>query len=211
MQTFATPYNSTVSVAASSKDMTLLNTVKTELSIGNTDYDVLLGSFIQQASAAIVSYCRREFARETLVDTFRIGGGITTLQLTRRPIVSVTSIVEDGVTLDSDDYEIIAANGWLNRLDASGDPQCWECGKIVVTHVAGWLMLTDLPSDLERVTIDLVKSKWFARDRDPMVKSEGTPGVYEVSYWVDTGQYVRGLPAGIAAKLDELGYVDPVV
>lgn len=205
------PYNSTVSVIAGSKSMTSLARVKTELDITVDTHNTFLYDAIAQASAAVVSYCRREFAQETLVDSFRIGGGIGLLQLRRRPIVSVSSIVEDGVTLDSDDYEIIKDNGWLQRLDSDGDPQCWECGKIVVTYVAGWAMLTDLPSDLERVTIDLVKSKWFGRKRDPMVKREDVPGVLLTEYWVDTGQYVRGLPAGIAQRLDELGYVDPVV
>jgi hypothetical protein len=208
--TVALPYNSTVSVEAQSKNMTSIERVKRELGVTVDTHNTFIYEAITQASAEIVSYCRREFAKETVVESFRVGEPVGILQLSRRPIVSVSSIVESGVTLTTDDYEIDALTGWIYRLDGNDERRGWECGKIVVTAVVGWEMLTDLPSDLERICIDLVKSKWFARKRDPLVKREEVPGVLLTEYWVDTGEYVRGLPAGIAKKLDELCYVDPV-
>lgn len=208
--TVALPYNSTVSVEAQSKNMTSIERVKRELGVTVDTHNTFIYEAITQASAEIVSYCRREFAKETVVESFRVGEPVGILQLSRRPIVSVSSIVESGVTLTTDDYEIDALTGWIYRLDGNDERRDWECGKIVVTAVVGWEMLTDLPSDLERICIDLVKSKWFARKRDPLVKREEVPGVLLTEYWVDTGEYVRGLPAGIAKKLDELCYVDPV-
>jgi hypothetical protein len=204
------PYKSIVTVPAASKDMTLLATVKTELGITDAASDAKLSALIQQASAAIVSFCKREFAQETLADTFRTDCGDSVLQLSRRPIVSVTSIVEDDVSLTAADYEIIAANGWIQRIDSEERPIGWAWGKTVVTYVAGWIMLTNLPSDLERACIDLIKGKWFALERDPLVKSESTPGVYSVDYWVQSGESVRGLPADVARQLEELGYVEVI-
>lgn len=209
---FLSPYKTTVSVAAASKDMTLKATVKAELGITVTTYDDLIDVMIQQASAAIVSYCNREFASETVVSLFRLDRRATsysswraveTLMLERVPVTSITSVDEDGTTLTADDYEVDAATGFLWRLDGDDNRSCWSATKITVTQVGGYVMLTTLPQDLERACLDLVKSRWFARARDPMVKAAEVPGVLSEQYWIgDAPGTGDGIPASIQLLLD---------
>ena len=40
----------------------------------------------------------------------------------------------------------------------------------------------DLPQEVERATLELAKSLWFARLRDPQLDSEDLPGVYKAVY-----------------------------
>lgn len=218
---FLSPYVTTVSVPAVSKDMTRKETVKAELGITATTYDDLIDVLIQQASAACATYCGRVFASETVISIFRQDywtcRGVEGLKLDRTPVTSIISLVEDGTTLTVDDYEVGAEDGKLWKLNAS-DQQIWFPGqKIVVTYVGGYAMLTDtsppppppdvlptpLPPDLERACIDMVKIRWFARARDPMVKSLDVVDVGSEQLWVgDAPGSSSGIPAAVTALLD---------
>jgi hypothetical protein len=41
-----------------------------------------------------------------------------------------------------------------------------------------------LPEDIERAVIMLVKIAWFARTRDPLIRSEDVSGITNTTYWV---------------------------
>lgn len=204
MDVFGFPYDITVTGAATSKDMTLLATVKTELGITVSTDDAWLALVIQEESAAACSYCNREFARETVIESFRLETEdrcVTGLYLSRVPVASITSVVEDGVTLTAADYELAAADGRLYRLDGAGARSAWATAKIVVTYAGGYIMLTTLPQDLERAVRTMVKHRWYARQRDPLVKAASLDGVMSEQYWVGdvTGD---GAPAEVTAVLD---------
>lgn len=189
--------------AAGSKDLTVKATVKSELQITGVADDDFLDTLIHQASAQIVSYCGREFARETIRDTFRISRGYGWLQLSRWPTASITSITESGVALAASDYELDAAAGRLLRV-SSGAPILWTDELIVVTHVSGWNLLAELPHDLERACIDLVKSRYRQRLRDQTIKAERVDGVASFEYWVgDIPGEDAGLPSQVAGVLDQ--------
>lgn len=198
------PYRSTVSSAAASKDLTVKATVKTELGISASTHDTFLDTLIHQASAEIVSYIGRDVASETLVDRFRCIDAVDYLWLSRHPVSSISSVTEDGITVTSANYELDAASGKLWRLDDDGEPITWETDvPIIVTHVSGWALLGDLPHDLERCCIDLVKARYYARTRDPMLRSESVPDVYQVSYQIGgNAETMGGIPADIAGRLD---------
>lgn len=75
----------------------------------------LVDRLIREASAAIVSYCRRPFARESYTETLP-GFGDIHLQLARTPIVTVSAVSRDGTAYT--DYSIADRNrGWLYRQD----------------------------------------------------------------------------------------------
>lgn len=203
----ALPYKTTVSVAAASIDLTLLATVKTELGITDTGLDAWLATQITQASQAAATYCNRVFAQETLLDYFRLDCGADKLLLSRIPVASITTVVEDGVTLTAADYELEASTGFLWRLDGADNRSCWAAAKIVVTFIAGYELLATLPPDIERAAIILVKQAYFAKQRDPLVKGETVeiPGVEtrRSDFWVgsvpgDNG----GIPLEAQALLD---------
>jgi len=196
------PYKTTVSVAASSRDLTVLETVKAELKITNSDSDEDLARLISDQSAVAVTFLRRELAQETLVDSFRVWCATSApLLLSRRPLVSITSIVEDGETLTTDDYEIEAETGFVWRLDGDDNRSCWAPCKVVVTFVAGYDLLTTLPRDIERGVLALIKRSYFSASRDPMAKAEEVEGIGRTEYWVGSVPGADGLPAETVALL----------
>jgi len=208
------PYRITVTTPATSKDMTVLATVKAEMNITTVDAarDAFINVLIQQASGKAVELAGREFASETMTEKFRVDERRDSiLQVSRRPVSSVTSIVEDGATLTSADYEIIASTGWLQRIDSDGNPQDWASSTpITVVYVAGWVMLTALPHALERIIIDEVKRNWFSRTRDPLLRGEDIPDVANLQYWIDRGSGANGSKDPMLLALEAAGFVDAV-
>lgn len=201
----------TVVTPADSQDLTTLETVKRDLGITDEDEvrDVRLTDYIQQASGACADYCGRTFGEETVSETFRWRRRPRVsnlrwplLRLERRPIVSVTSVVEDDVTLDpATDYEIDARRGWLRRLNA--DREAFWCGeKTVVVYVAGYAVLDSLPFGVERACIELIKSYWFSADQDPSLSRQhiDVPGVENIDQAWNSG--ATALPLRVTELLD---------
>jgi len=147
---------STVVTPASSRDLTTLATVKTELAIPSTDTsnDGFLSSGITQSSAVIASYCGRIFQVEALQDVFYLRRGAfpwrpapqpDPLQLARWPVTAVASAVQtlsDGTTntlVQGTDFTLDAARGWLYRLDSEGRISwSWEPQILTVQYSAGY-------------------------------------------------------------------------
>ncbi len=214
----------TVAAAATTYDLTVLDTVKAECEVTGAADDAVLSALIRQASGDIASYCGRVLARETVTETFRLDddgicdprgwgqgwahykpgrGGADPLRLDRWPIASVTSVVEDGTTLAGGDYTYKASNGLLYRL--SDDVIVpWSALKVVVTYAAGYALLSELPYEIERAAIDLVKLRYYARSRDPMLRSETILDVTSTA-WTATGSAPTrgGLPEEIARRIDD--------
>lgn len=218
----------TVSVPAANTAFTTLDAVKTELGIEDKASDLWL---IKQIDSVSATACQvlgvaqaedgsRTLGRETLVETMdrRSCWPWTTalrpiiasrehdakLVLSRRPIVSITSITEDGVAVDAADFEVAKSEGTIKRLD-NLFPCAWPASLIVVTYVAGWLMPADdnrnLPEDWENAVISTVKAAWFARNRDPNIKSENIPGVRQIDYFFGTPGQDSPLSPDAMAKL----------
>lgn len=207
----------TITVPATSQDLTTVATVKAELGITGTDSDDRLATLIDQASGIVAEYCGRSFGEETLTETFRLGfsgfsahgfsssipilysGGDSApvggpLILSRRPVSSVKSVEETGELLVAADYELDPDPGMLYRM--SGDQwSMWRGGKIVVVYIAGYALVDSLPQGIERACIELVKSYWSAGSRDPALRrlSITTPGVETIDqeFWINQA----GVPA----------------
>jgi hypothetical protein len=216
--------NLTVTAAAANYNLTAAATFKAECAITGSADDAVIATLIQQASGDIAAYLGRVLARETVVETFRLGdddcedywrgygqgwarykpgrGGAEPLALDRWPVASMTSVVEDGTTLDSDEIELKASNGLLYRL--SNDVIVpWSGLKVVVTYAAGYSLLAGLPFELERACLDLVKLRYYARDRDPLLRSEKILDVTESAWTATTAAATRGgLPDDIARRID---------
>ena len=172
----------TIVTPAVSYDLTVIQTVRAELGISNNSEDENLRRWIKQASAVIANYCNRVFAEETVAETFRLTTGQESLLLSRYPVVSIVSVTEYDTVLDPADYEVSAASGVLTRL-SNDAPACWSAGKIMVTYVAGYALLTDLPYGIEAAAIALVKQMRFAAQRDPQIRSESGDGLGSSSFF----------------------------
>lgn len=101
------------------------------------------------------------------------------------------------------------SKGWLTRLFfADGSPATWRL-PVQVVYGAGF---NPIPDDLQDVCLDLVKSMWFGRQRDPMLRQENIEGIYSATWWFGSGPGGEsGLPREVVLKLQELGYRVPTI
>jgi hypothetical protein len=215
---------STITKAAASELLTDLATVKAELNLVSVDAnrDAVLTRYIAACSQAIQTYCNRIFAVQTIEDQFfpqrdapisPVIQGVDPIQLSRWPIVALLSVVEwpssaNPVTLTSGtDFLEDDDAGQLIRLDKFGAPKLWSTAPLTVQYSAGY---ATLPADVVDACIDFVKFRYFARMRDPSLKSENVVGVYEASYLWGTGPGgPDDMPATVAGKIDR--YRVPVI
>lgn len=196
-------------------DYTLLSAAELRTAIGlsstDTGEDAKLGEIGPMAFAAITRACRvmaegvkvPTLRKETLRDTFRSDRHYRELILSRRPIVSITSIVEGETTLETTDYEIEAGAGMLKRLSSDNYTR-WACGKIVVTYLAGYDVV---PDDLKDAAARLVNTYYLSGTDDPLEKSVELPDIGTVQRWVDKDSDA-GMPDDILAALQRGGYVN---
>lgn len=187
----------TVLKPATNTQLTTVATVKTELGIYNGPADdIWIADAIDRASDTITRYCNCVLTREVLQETIVLKRPTESLMLTRFPVV----IADVEVTVDGTGAltEVDGFSGLVYRLDASGNRILWAAGRIVVIYGAGYILPgddgRDLPYDLERAAILLVKSAYFARQRDPLLKSENIPDALQSSYWMgDLPPEVEGI------------------
>ena len=199
----ASPFKTVVVTPGASLDLTVLATVKTELGITDSDSDAWLQSKITQTSVAIASACRRVFQQETIADYFNLGWRSCdeALVLSRFPVNEVVSVTESNSVLPVDQYDVDSSKGMLYRM--RGDCRsAWTGGRIAVTYSAGYVLLTTLPHDLEQACILLVKQNYFAKTRDPLIKSVAIPGVSTYDYWV--GSTGKGGGGGMPPEVQTL-------
>jgi hypothetical protein len=190
--------------APSSLDLTTLATVKTELGITDNTKDAQLARYITAASIAAEQFCNRDFVVETVEDDFwpqrdsyprPVTGGLGPLQLSQWPIVSITSVVENAITLTlGTDFVVDATNGQLTRLDGNSYPTYWPTVPIAVVYSAGY---SSIPADIEDAVIRMVRNRWFAKGRDPLVRQQTVPGVLEQTFWVPTGTDAGNMTADV--------------
>ena len=192
----------TITTPADTKRLCELSTLKADLGITGGDDDTALELKIDQASAAIVAYCEREFARETVKETLA-GFGEFNLMLKRTPIISIASILYDAVTVDATDYVVnepdvgLVYNKFRWRDTARG---LVGIGRIPennsreylyeANYTAGYLLPSetgrDLPFDIEAACLQLSSMLWKGRNRDQSIESEAVSGVYSVKYSAST-------------------------
>lgn len=178
----------TVTSAAADPNLLSVEEMRAAVGVTGSSSDAALLILNGRISRAIAAHCRvasagvaaRTLRQETLTETFRTGMSREKLILSRRPIVSVTSIVEDGETLTGSDYEIDASSGILTRLE-DDEPACWSWSKIVVVYVAGW---STVPDDLKLAASKLASEIYTVGTRDPNLKRIEVAGVEEREYWV---------------------------
>ena len=213
----------TVVTPTTDHDMTDLPTVKAELNITTTDAtrDSVLSRYITASSKAAEQFCNRVFVVEVVQDQFfppRDRGwgvldvGFDPLQLTRWPVVSgsISSVTENGVALvEGTDFEADYNLGQLIRLGIDGYPRQWKRLPTVINYPAGY---NPIPVDVSEAIIRMVSQRYFARGRDPNLRNETVPGVYQASYWV-TGAPSEGQDGNLSPDVQALldNYRVPVV
>lgn len=200
---------------AASLDLVALLDVKGDLGLLTTEDDLYLQRRVTEMSLAARQYMNRTLPVETLRDSFwpqrdpypwQIPGGVFPLQLSRWPLVAPPSLVtENGATLVAGtDYRADLGLGQLTRIRSALDPypKPWDALPIVVEYAAGF---APIPADVAGAVSRAIKAQYFARARDPAIKSQSVSGVYAATYLSGGGL----LPADVCAALDN--YRVPVI
>jgi hypothetical protein len=201
-----------VNTAASSYDLTTLAKVKAELGLPTpSSEDANLATWITQASAACATYCKRVFGLEVVTETFRNhwnifrdGNRVDEIKLSRFPIVTIVSIVEDSIPLVVDIDYWQDSEGILYRLDTNDSVKRW-CFKKLVVNYSGGYALPALPSyvaNLERACINQVQALRSGAGRDPAIRSENINGVLQTTYASPSSSDNGALDPSVTALLD---------
>jgi hypothetical protein len=192
----------TVTVPATSRDLTTIARVKLNLGITDTNSDTLLSGLVTGASGAAAKFCKRALISETVSERYRAypfvdSASLTNhpsyLYLTRRPVTAIASIVEDDVALTAGtDFEYDGETGKLIRLH-SDLPTRWRFRKLTVVYTGGYTypaLIQSQAPDIENAVVELVKDLWFSKGRDPLLKSiDQASGIGRQEWWVgSTGQ-----------------------
>lgn len=182
---------------------------------------------IQRVSARIEAYCQRVFARETVTETWRSDRGLPqtdlrpaverlggtkrgSLRLARTPVAGTPTITLDPegsapVVLTAADYRLNPATGVILRINALFRGIFWPACTISVAYAGGFKLPgetdRDLPFDLEMAAIDFIRLRYFARTRDPQVRSETIDGMGQQAFFPSSAAD-GDIPETIRAVLD---------
>ena len=194
----------TVVAAANSYDLTDLDTVKSELNISasDVDNDKSLQRAISRVSQSVANECNRIFPVETVSDLFfldrprQVLQSDNKIQLSRWPILSVASVIEDAgmatecALVQGTDYLVMASTGQLMRLDATaGLRRRWRSRTLTVQYDAGYgtgaSKIAAIPNSTPFAitpdcSFDLDKGVIFTGGA-PLVEVDGTPAAGEYS------------------------------
>lgn len=211
----------------SALDLIALSEIKLELQISASTDDAWLAKQINRASTAILQFINRPIVPQTyqerifFVDdpwpkpTMSHTG---VLQLSMWPLIGsngsvVITSAPDTTTpvtlIEGLDYRVDAARGQITRIDPlTLYARNWPTYPLLVQYVAGF---NPIPDDIQDACIRLVKARWFARQRDPMVRQENIAGVAETSYWFGNGpgSNASNIPPDVAGLLSN--YREPVL
>jgi len=206
----------TVTTPATSYDLATLDVVKDELGISDNSKNAILQRYITAASQMAAQYCNRVFPAETITERVLarretwprlLPAGVQSLQLQRWPLVSVTSVTEDGTALaQGTDFAIVVDAGQLIRLDTNGNARSWHIFPLTIVYQAGF---EEIPRDVEDALIRMVTRRYVSKGRDPNLKQQTIPGVLEQSWWIATGNESGNMSPDIADILDN--YRVPVI
>ena len=156
-------------------DLVDLATVKEWLGVDDTAQDAVLGRLITVASTAIQNSLNRpSLAPKTYAERLD-GTGTGTVPVTNYPIISVTSLLVDGVPIPVADGPLGAGFRWDNHcifLNGRGQRFPYGRGLIDVVYTAG----QPIPPDVEQACLLTVQAMWSSMDIDPNLASESSGG-----------------------------------
>lgn len=126
---------------------------------------------LDQAEALVRGFCGWHIAPSRTETVTLRGRGRSTLFLPSLYVTAVSSITDDGVEVQSSDYEV-TTSGLLTRLDG-----CWGYNTdVVVTFTHGY---TDVPADVTGVVQAIAQRSTF----NPAGLKRETNGPFTEEFW----------------------------
>jgi hypothetical protein len=227
----------TVIDPASSYDLVDLDTVKDELGIdpADTSKDAKLQRWITSTSVRFANICGVVFPEENVSEVFRLlGGGFSyggehqlinyhadhgwggshpyglPIRLRRRPVTFISAVLEGTTTLLPEAYETNMPGALIYRL--IGNCRGNWCGSgVTVQYSAGYY---PIPADVQDAVLMIMRHKYSAAARDPLLRRFSIEGVGAEDYWVPLSQQgiYEGLPPDLQPVADIIAtYRDHVI
>lgn len=188
----------TVLEPAVSRRLTTAENVRTDLGLPNgSPSDDQINRLIDQASAMVVDFCRREFVQEKVRQRTEACGDEVLLE--RAPATQVTLVRAGDQILSDDDYEVGEYS--IRRL-SNGCSAGLAGGCVTLEYLGGYVLEGEgpkIPPAVERAVIQLVAAAISGASRDPLIKSEDVDGLGSISYWVPGAR--TALPSPEAEQL----------
>jgi hypothetical protein len=155
-------YEQTWDVSSSSRSIISLDEAKTFLRITGSDDDEQLRDVLEAASDMCERYTRKVWRRTTVTAEIH-SGGVDVIYLRQSPVVSVTTVVDTGVTLAATSYTIDLPTGRLFYGDTTYQGW-WTPGQdnISVTYVTG-PPSGIVPAYIRGGMLELVEHLWSSR------------------------------------------------
>jgi hypothetical protein len=151
-----------------------LDELKAYLNITVTTHDSELTSLRDAVEVAAENVADISLRQQT-VTSERHSGGADRIVLSTRPLVSVTTVAEDGTTLAATAYDIDLDTGILYRLSGTYTLGVWSSGhrNVSVTYEAGWSGST-VPSDIKHGILELARHLWTTQRGPTQVFGTGS-------------------------------------
>jgi hypothetical protein len=172
-----------------------LQDAKDHLNITTTTNDEELRRFLWVATDLCEQYAGRVLGRKTVTDIF--DGGSARLRLRHPVALSVTTVVENGVTLDAASYRLDATTGMFvervgsNGLISFGGMFSGSVDAITVTYVAGFQIV---PPTVQQAVLEALRHLWQTQR-----------GASSVSALVSSGDdYTPGMSFSLPRRVMEL-------
>ncbi len=181
------PYKTVIDAAPLRTALVDPETVFAEIGVTPTaDQSAQMEVVIAQVSGLIDGFLDRHLAEADVTDHFRQPRG-DTLRLSRWPVAEILQVIENGIELAPEAWELDEVSGQLWRK-ANGDRSCWSsCGNTTVSYVGGYILPDELPADIQRAAIDEIKARFMGGGRDPNLRSFNVPDTMQASFSVGGG------------------------
>jgi len=158
--------------------------IKAYLGITSGEYDSFLTQQEAFISEVVESYCGRKFSQATYVQTFYdtdYSDIQKELKMFHYPLISMTSVTEDAITLDTTEYRVHKATGTVVK------PEYFFTGTEITefTYSAGY---STTPLIIKNVILALIQEKYNQKTSGvPLnfgsdVQSISIPGTISISY-----------------------------
>jgi hypothetical protein len=169
------------------RDLTTLPVVSYDMALSHLNIPAAsadedeIRRFIDAAQDLAENYVGAVLGRRTIVETY--DGQTDVLRLRSPRAISITTVVESGVTLDSSQYKLDDTGQRLYRLTTStisasssfGAYGYWASGvnAVTVTYIAGY---TVTPPAVQQGVLEILRHLWSTQRGAVNVMNRNTPG-----------------------------------